>query len=664
MIPKSTLPTISGNRAVLADARIPAHSAKTDAWPRLVADNNDFARIRSQLDSDPLFRKRYLPAEDHPDLHVTRTDSAFKPGGRMNAYEIIGGTWMAFLHRVTGEPKYMEAARRYLPLIAAAEKTPLRPAIDATSSDLMQGHWFLAVTLIYDFLRDTLAEADVLTLRSALCVQARSAYRYFLELEDWRYEQNHTYIPMAGLGLAGLVLLGEEPEAEAWAGLARESMRRTGNVLCPDGYYYEGISYYAYAYHWNVIFAGALLRVTGENWFSRPPFQNVETFVLHHLLPGGDRVFDWGDWGPRQGQQGYEAQWHTHPSYLNVWSLLGLRAFRGTSPALEAALRWTQTGPEQMLDLPLFSMLWENGFPVEKPTPPTDGDEALPTHHYFPDHDAVFWRTSWSDPDATALMVKCGPPEGHAATEHLRQLPEWVMNSGHTHPDAGQFLLWSRGVWLAGDTGYTCTKWTRDHNSILIDGQGQFRDGRYHAYDGVDYRQLDKIRMEDVRLSDREVELTCVLEAAYDTALWVQRLRRHVRFVESRYLVIQDEATGRDPHAFHFLWHADHEPIALDHNRWLIRNGRASVVLQAFGEGVETKVEQAVVPAYTGFPDIDPDFRPRGWRLEFVSEPTRNYKLAIAAVVNPDDPAVVRMEMINGARISFADETDRVRIVG
>lgn len=658
------LPTIAGNRAILAGARVPADSARLIPWPRLVVSEVEIARIRSRLESDPIFRQRHLPSDDHPDLHVTRTDSAFQADGRMNAYEILGGTWMAFLHRVTMEPKYLVAARRYFPLIRESEEIPLRPSIDPTSSDLMQGHWFLAVALIYDFLKDLITIEETQLLRSALCVQARSAYGFFLEQEDWRYEQNHTFIPMAGLGLAGLVLLGEEPEAEAWVGLARESMRRTGNVLCPDGYYYEGISYFAYAFHWNVIFAAALRRVTGENWFDGPPFQNVETFVLHHMLPDGDRVFDWGDWGPRQGQTGYEAPWHTHPSYLNIWSLLALREFRGTTPALEAALHWTQTGPEEMLDFPLFPLIWENGSQSEAPTPPADGGSALPTYHYFADHEAVFWRTSWTDPDATALMVKCGPPEGHAATDFLREFPEWVMNAGHAHPDAGQFLLWSRGAWLAGDTGYTCTKWTQDHNAILIDGQGQFRDGRYHVFDGVDYRHLDKIRMENVTLSEREAALTCVLEAAYDSALWVRRLRRHLRFVDGRYLVINDEAEGRDLRAFRFLWHTDQEPIALPGGRWLIKSGRASAVVQAFGECVETQIQPAIVPAYTGFPDVDPDFRTRGWRLEFVSAPVRIYHLTVAAVVNPVDPPSVRFERMEDGRVEFRDGADPIRMVG
>lgn len=652
----SDLPSIKGNRAQLAGARLSASSAKLHGWPRLFASESDFARIRTLLETDAAFRKRYLPADDCADLHATRTDAAFQADGRMNAYEMFGGTWMAFLSRVTGESKYLEAARRYLPLIVESEKIPLRPGIDPTSSDLMQGHWFLAIAFFYDCLHDILEPQEVAAVRSALCVQARSAYAFFLDQEEWRYEQNHTYIPMAGLGLVGLVLLGEVEEAQAWAGIARESMRRTGMVLCRDGYYYEGISYFAYAFHWNILFAGALLCVTGEDRFHAAPFDDTEKFILHHILPGADRVFDWGDWGPRRGQTGYEADWHTHPTYLNVWSLLGLRAFRGSTPALEAALSWLQPNEDHMLDFHLFPVLWGKAATPEHPVPPTDG--TLPTHHHFKDHDAVFWRTSWSDPDATALMVKCGPPEGHAAADMLRLMPEWVMNAGHVHPDAGQFLLWSRGTWLAGDTGYTCTKWTHDHNTILVDGEGQFRDGRYHAFDGVDYRQLDKIRMEDVRLSDAEVELTCVLEAAYDTALWVHKLRRHLRFVDGRWLVIRDEAVCRDSRAFHFLWNCDHEPQALGEGKWLVKNGRASLVLKALGCDVQAKVTPSVVPAYTGFPDMDPDPRPRGWRLEFVSAPTRQYRLVVAAVLNPLDPDAVRIEETGDGHLILRDDGD------
>jgi hypothetical protein len=61
---------------------------------------------------------------------------------------------------------------------------------------------------------------------------------------------------------------------------------------------------------------------------------------------------------------------------------------------------------------------------------------------------------------------------------------------------------------------------------------------------------------------------------------------------------------------------------------------------------------------------VDPDFRTRGWRLEFVSAPARIYHLTVAAVVNPVDPPSVRFERMEDGRVEFRDEADPIRIVG
>ena len=57
------------------------------------------------------------------------------------------------------------------------------------------------------------------------------------------FTQNHNFIPTAGLAVTALALMGESPDAPKWAALARAHHHRAGQLLSPDGYYYEGVEY-------------------------------------------------------------------------------------------------------------------------------------------------------------------------------------------------------------------------------------------------------------------------------------------------------------------------------------------------------------------------------------------------------------------------------------
>ena len=116
-----------------------------------------------------------------------------------------------------------------------------------------------------------------------------------------------------------------------------------------------------------------------------------------------------------------------------------------------------------------------------------------PTYHWFKDHGIVFWRSSWND-DATAWSYKAGPPEGHAATEKVKAFPDWRLSSGHAHPDAGGFIIWSKGRYLTGDSGYAGVPMTEHHNTVTFDGLGQAKEGKGHdAFAGVSYDLMNKI---------------------------------------------------------------------------------------------------------------------------------------------------------------------------
>lgn len=628
-----------GRRLVGEAALLPRWRGR---WPRLAMDADDLQALRRQMAERPELARAIAPTSlPRPNLNAEESRTLTPELGKLER--------AAFLWRLTGEDRFRVALRSYFPLLPRLVALPVRLHRGPNAQDLDAGHTLRALAFAYDWLRGgDWPEAQVRELGHALAVQARVVYE---ELRDvypaFAYDQNHGSIPVSGLGLAGWAMYGDEPEAPAWAGWARNYLDRTAEVLGGDGFYYEGGSYYTYGFPCVALHAVVLKRLSGEDWTGRAVFRDLEQFVAHLTLPGRRFIFDFGDWGPRKGQAGYEQPWHTRTSAMTTWPLVALSESGATTAARDAVIAWLPANWEP------FYALWRGSRRIASSA--RDLDPAIvPAHRHFPSHDALFWRSSWNDPEATAALFKCGPPLGHHAAPLVARYPEWRSNAGHVHPDAGQFLLWTRGRFVAGDTGYTAKKYTREHNSLLVEGQGQLRDGRYHAFRDVDYARLDQLRLTNVWSTAEAMAATAVLEAGYDPALGVRRLRRHLLLVAGKWVLICDEMTAEAPRALSFLWHTDCELTAAGSARWLLRNGPAAALLVALDAPAAAPAGPAMVEAYTGVPDHGEPLQ-RGWRLELKSAPATRQSLWRAFILNPGDVAAARVERVSESEVRLAD---------
>lgn len=168
----------------------------------------------------------------------------------------------------------------------------------------------------------------------------------------------------------------------------------------------------------------------------------------------------------------------------------------------------------------------------------------------------VFLRSSWDD-DAAFLGMRCGAPLGRRVTEEVlleNRLPDWRPGTGHVHPDINALLIHNRGEALAIDTGYTLRKWTRDHNTIAIDGGGQIGEDqawpRYEPWDR--YGRIGEffagprcwtyVRGEGAR--------------AYQPELGLTQFDRHVMFVDRDYFLVFDQLAAEKPHRYEWLLHS------------------------------------------------------------------------------------------------------------
>lgn len=460
----------------------------------------------------------------------------------------------AFVYKIEGDKKYLEAARRYMD--AAVSYDIWGYATNKPNVDLAAGHLLYGLAFGYDLLYHDLGEKDRARYRDKLIKQARLMADYFKPKRGRTvaYSQNHTFIPIAGLGIAAYALYDETPEAPEWASLSRAIYDRVLATYSQDGYYYEGFEYWIFSTPWLVHYLDAHAHATGEDLYDRAGFRLMHQYVAHSMLPGGNYIFDFGDVfeGPLTRAGKGEEYPRTHPQghFHTNYNLLYRLAQRFQSGEAQGVAAWLKR-LDQVNAEDFWSLVWYDA--NLKPVP----IERQPAWHYFPDHDVFYWRSDWSK-EATAFAFKCGPPEGHHTEALLKQFPDWRLSSGHAHPDANSFIIFARGEYLTGDTGYAGVPMTEHHNTLLVNGKGQAKEGDGHdVFAGVSYELLNRIRISEVKVEPNQVIVLGDATAAYGPELGLHKFVREFVYRSGTGFTISDEVETTKPAVLTFLLHAD-----------------------------------------------------------------------------------------------------------
>ena len=189
----------------------------------------------------------------------------------------------AFAYKMEGDKKYLDAARRYMD--AAVSYDVWGYSFDKPNTDLAAGHLLYGLGVGYDLLYHDLSEADRDRYRAKLARQGQAMYLYFKTKpgKTYTYSQNHTFIPMAGLGIAAYAVYGEVPEAAEWAKEARAIFERTLQTYSRDGYYYEGFEYWIFATPWILHYLDAQRHARSERTCSTVP-DSARRICTRHIL--------------------------------------------------------------------------------------------------------------------------------------------------------------------------------------------------------------------------------------------------------------------------------------------------------------------------------------------------------------------------------------------
>jgi len=562
----------------LKNLKVPLVEGYGSKHPRLLFSADDRESLQKRAVERPdLWNAVLANAAGVKDPASVPPPEVIRSGAKYWRIEKVQSAALAWF--VTGEQAYAEGAIRWM--VAHAKEAiwgdKYRPNLDLVAS------WYLYhIAIGYDILKDQMTEADRTLIRNSLIEHARHIYidhDPHKTDEKIRYDQNHTYIPTVALSAAALALLDDVPEAKYWLTRSYAVLRRSRYVQSEDGYYYEGFGYWTYALNWQARGAELLARATGEKLFDLPVLRDSWLFGLHLSLPGPPNAYGIGD----------AASWSdgkiTDNQFGNYAMLWEVASQTGSGESRAVGDLYHGRKPEQ--DYPATAFLWFN--PKVAPTPL----DRIPPYHYFPDHDVVAWRSGW-DADATSYLFRCGPPLGHRAAGKVDQLKDWTMNCGHVHPDIGGFWMFAKGTYLAVDTGYTAEKWTKDHNTLLVDEKGQGMDGAYWNERGIPYADLDKARITGQFLSADYGFARGEFGAVYKRQVSGVQLTRSILMTKNWMLIVDDMAADQ-PRRLTWLCHSAAE-FQKDGPGFVARQSKASLaVLPLAPAGVEAKPEATMV---------------------------------------------------------------------
>lgn len=537
-------------------------------------------------------RKTWQQALDK--LAALRQPPAAAPAQKRRAQNEtgIGIAGAALAYRIEGDPKYLDAARRYMD--AAVSYPVWGYTFSKPDIDLAAGHLLYGLGMGYDLLYDVLDEAERKRYRDKLVRHATILADHFMPKpgKSYSYSQNHCFIPIAGLAVAAYAVWDDTPDAARWAALARAIFSRVLEVASPDGYFYEGVEYWIFSMPWIIHGLDAFAHAAGDDMYDTPNLRNTHLYIAHSLTPNGQDVFDFGDVfeGPVTRARKGEEPARTHPGgKLNSnYNLLYRLAARFGNAEAQGVADWMASLGHVCAE-DFWTLLWRDPALAAAPM------SSVAPHRHFDDLGTVYWRSDWT-PAATAFAFRAGPPEGHHVTTRIGKLPDWHLETGHAHPDAGSFILYGGGGYLTGPMGYAGIPSSKLSNTLLVDGQGQANEGGGHdAFRGYPYARLDAIRITRAKLGRERADIVAELAGAYRPELGVDTLQRRFSYAAGTWTVT-DQLRAARPVVLTAQVHGDQDIAAAGAHGFVVEGRAASLRVEA-AAAARAVIEPGVVVA-------------------------------------------------------------------
>lgn len=383
--------------------------------PRIMADGSRFAQIKAQVASDPLMMAWYADLKQSGDAMLDAP---------VSQYPVLTGgadmVWLArtiksrietlgFLYRISGETQYAERAWKEMEAVAAFPDWNHKHFLDA--SEITAGFG-----IGYDWLYDYLSDAQKEVVKQAIITFGlEKALEYYNNPDmdgQWVDKASNWNVVCTGsMGIGALAILDEEPELCSDIIIRGfDSVKPALAMFAPDGNWEEGYTYWQYTMKYFVEYMAALHTAVGTTY----GFEDVEGIRNAGYVPmysfGAKQHFNYHDSNDPPSAPGMF--WLS-----DKYEVKEMTAFR--------------VSQMEILDIDpvVYDLLWYN--PALN-----DMSAKAPLDGYFRGVETASFRDVWYSGEANYLGFHAGG-----------------NNVGHSHLDAGTFVLDSQGERFIRDLG-------------------------------------------------------------------------------------------------------------------------------------------------------------------------------------------------------------------
>ncbi len=336
-------------------------------------------------------------------------------------------------------------------------------------------------------------------------------------------------------------------------GLSRLSRVRDLLDAIGDGSWHEGATYQNYGLTLTLPFLVTLRSLTGIDLLPHTYLSHYADWRLYNYLPGRSE--------PLLAFGNFELDWGNSFAPQSLLRFAASEYDNGYAEWLAQQLIRNGGRGANVWQAPWYVFEFFYYDATIAPVSPADQAGA----RVFPDLEGVIWRTGW-DEDDLVFGLKTGPYAGRFTFDSfMRQIYPWEapcsqtwcqLNIGHDHDDTNGFYIYQSG-WLAPEGVGSGLHATSYHNTLLIDGNGQYRPPATHYWrNPEDFTGSEGI-LEATADAPQFNFLAADATQRYKNVEGLSDVTRYVVFIRPNYLVMFDRVEADAPHQVDWVVHLE-----------------------------------------------------------------------------------------------------------
>ena len=419
--------------------------SKKAIHPRLYLDQAGINQLKTQIISGKyltLYNRLITAVNRYP----TAPTTAVATGTDLRAWgdRLLN---LSIAYKLSGNSAYLSKAESYATyLMTAPDSYYSNPALEP-------GHHLSGLSVFYDWCFNEMNS----TVKSNLITFVNTKGNLFntwlnSSVADTKfYSSNQLTSRISGLGSAALAFY-ECFDTKGWISTAMQKFIFAESVRGDDGGFVEAASYGGYDLDFQMRFFDLAKVLLSCDFYNSIWWSNCANYQVYMTLPYNSwssklNVVDIGD-SPRYLWYG--------PDYM----LRGIAKVKKNGYAQQLADMAETKVINNDVALALNLLRYDG-------TVSSTSLANLPLLHHFDNYGVVTTRDSWSN-NKSLVSFTCGPALGLQFVQNNT----FDAGTGHSHPNANSFSIFSNGEFLIRNPGYVLRR-TDQENTLLVDTYGQ-----------------------------------------------------------------------------------------------------------------------------------------------------------------------------------------------